>query len=73
MPGREEAPERAVLQIDVVPAVDEEPEDEAGREQGKDEIVPPGARLLAGRLSRNLERPCRLGRSAPPVRAAASL
>jgi hypothetical protein len=66
VPGREEAPERAVLQVDVVPSVEEEPEDEAGREQGKDQVVPPGARLLAGRLSRNLERPCRLGRRPLP-------
>src|SRR6185503_9937019 len=41
MPDREEATERAVLQVDVVPAIEEEPYNEQGRQQTGDEVLAP--------------------------------
>ena len=41
MPDREEPAERTVLQVDVVPTIEEESEDEQRREQAGDEILTP--------------------------------
>ncbi len=42
VPDREEAAERAVLQVDVIPAVEEEAGHEPEREQARDEVIAPG-------------------------------
>ena len=41
MPDREEAAQRTVLQIDVVPAIEEESDDQQRREQAGDQILAP--------------------------------